>query len=32
LRELAFSKASAAPGENFIPFGPDELESLAPDD
>jgi hypothetical protein len=30
LRELAFSKASAAPGENFIPFGPDELESLAP--
>ncbi len=30
LRELAFSKASAAPGENFVPFGPDELESLAP--
>jgi hypothetical protein len=30
LRELAFSKASTSPGANFIPFGPEELESLAP--
>lgn len=29
-RQLAFSKASAAPGDNFIPFGPEALESLAP--
>ena len=29
-RALAFSKASTNPGANFIPFGPEELESLAP--
>jgi hypothetical protein len=29
-RALAYSKASANPGANFIPFGPEELESLAP--
>ena len=30
VRALAFSKASTNPGANFIPFGPEELESLAP--
>ena len=29
-RALAYSKASTNPGANFIPFGPEELESLAP--